>query len=135
MNTNEKIAYLKLLIYVANSDSKYSEDELEYVNNLANLYELSESDKQKLREDLDSKNESIEDLCKVITNDFTKRCLIWELLALSYIDSECSQEEKESILMISKFLSINESVVHKMENLMNENFNLQVKIQEVLRGE
>lgn len=135
MKTEEKIAYLKLLIYVANSDSEFSEEELGYINNLCQLYELSEKDIIKLKDDVASKNESIEDLCTKIQNDYTKRCLIWELLALSYIDNNYSQDEKESIFKISKYLNIDDSVLYKMENLMNENFNLQVKIQEVLRGE
>ena len=132
MKQQEKVAYLKALIYIAIADDTIEEDERKYVEQLGTLYDLSEGDITEIEESVIERRESIEDILKGITERSTKLTLLYELLALCYADNSYTLAERNSMKDICRIMGIEDSKFVELENVMYENLLLQKKINIIL---
>lgn len=132
MKQQEKVAYLKALIYIAIADDTIEEGERKYFKQLGTLYSLCEDDITEIEESVIERKESIEDILKEITERSTKLILLYELLALCYADNSYTLAEKNSMKDICRMMGIEDSKLIELENVMEENLLLQKKINIIL---
>lgn len=132
MDQNQKIAYLKALFYIATADDKIEDAEREQLAQLGNLYGLTEIEVQQIANSIIKKEESLESILAEITSRSTKLLLLYDLLAICYVDNQYSMAEKNSLRTIERLLGIEESKLSDMENVMAESVALHEKINKIL---
>lgn len=136
MNQEERIPYLKALLFIALADDKVDESEMAYFRRVGDLYGLSESELDDIRISVVEKKESIETIVKGITQRQTKLSLVYELLALCYADNNYSLAERSGLQDVCRLLDIEDEKLKALEEVMDENVALQKKINKVLeRGD
>ena len=132
MNQKEKVSYLKALLYIALADDSVGVDELEYFNRIGEMYGLSGDEIDEIKNSVVEKNEPLEVICEGISERQTKLSLIYELLALCYVDNNYSAKERAGMIDICRLLGVEQEKLMSLEKLMEENVALQKKINTVL---
>lgn len=132
MKTEEKVPYLKTIFYVAMADDRVDASEMSYFDQLAGIYGLSEQELAEIKDSVSSRTESIEKITSGLTERETKLTLLYELLALCYVDNNYSLVEKQGMKQICTLLSIEQEKLTELEGLMQENLHLQGKINKAL---
>ena len=132
MKTEEKISYLKVLFLTALADDTVDEGELQYFNNLGQLYGLSDEELSCIKETVLSKTESLEEIVAGITERSTKLTLLYDLLAVCYADNQYSVAEKNSLRSVCGLMGIETEKLDELEMVMEENVALQAKIATIL---
>lgn len=132
MKNEEKVPYLKTLMYIALADDMVEESEIVYFTKMGELFGLSEKEVEELQNSVAAKQESIADITKGITERSTKLLLLYDLLALCYVDNNYSLAEQNGMKDICALLGIENTKLEEMEAVMEENLELQKKINMVL---
>lgn len=132
MRIEEKIPYIKTLMYIALADDTIDESEMLYFEQIANIYGLSNDELNVIKESIIQRNEKIEDIVANIIERETKLTLLYELLALCYVDDNYSLVEKQGMKRICQLLGVESSKLEELENVMIENKLLQEKINRIL---
>lgn len=132
MRVEEKIPYIKTLMYIALADDTIDESEMEYFEQIASIYGLSDDELNAIKESTIKRNEAIEDIVAGITERETKLTLLYELLALCYVDDNYSIVEKQGMKRICQLMEIEASKLEELENVMVESKLLQEKINKIL---
>ena len=136
MRVEEKISYLKALMYIALADDSIEQSELEYFNQLGKLYGLSSNELDDIKKSVVEKNEPLESIVKGITERQTKLSLIYELLALCYVDNNYSAAEKNGMFEICSLLGVEIEKLKALEEIMEESVAIQKKVNVILeRGD
>lgn len=135
MRENEKISYLKALLYISTIDEELDENEKEYLLRIADAYGLSSEEVDDLLKAVLNREESMEEILFEIKDRKVKLLLVYELIALCYADGNYSDKEKSGVLNISRILGIEKEKVDEIQNIMNESVALQNKINIVLERE
>ena len=89
ISEDQKIVSLKVLFYLANIDNKRDELEIKFIRNLANLYQINQSEEIFKT----SSEEEIIGLLKTINNRRISLELIKEMFLLGHSDSDLTDEE------------------------------------------
>jgi uncharacterized tellurite resistance protein B-like protein len=132
MNEKEKVSYLKALMYIAAADDVVEESEEAYLDQLGQMYGLSDVSIAEIKQCILNREESIEEILSNITKREMKLTLLYDLLALCYADNNYSLVEKNGMRRICEIMGLEESKLQEMENLMAEQVELQKKINKAL---
>ena len=132
MKQEEKISYLKALLFIALADDNVDESELDYFNRFGEMYGLSSQELDDIKNAVITRKEPIESIVKGITERTTKLTLIYELIALCYADGTYSVAEQAGLMDVCRALEIELEKLTEIEEVMKENVCLQEKINVVL---
>lgn len=91
LSDEQKIVFIRALIYLAKADKHFDNDEIEYITTQADIHGVAHDEIRKYAEE-DTENAIVEDL-KIIDNRRVALELIKEMCLLSHIDSHLSDEE------------------------------------------
>lgn len=132
MRTEEKIPYIKTLMYIALADDTIDESEMQYFEQIAHIYGLDNDELNAIKDSIVQRNEKIEDIVAGITERETKLTLLYELLALCYVDDNYSIVEKQGMKRICQLMGIETTKLEELESVMAESKLLQEKINNIL---
>ena len=119
LNNFDKELYLDSLILLTKADKKITQEERNFIDTQANLFDIDIEKKWE-------KNSNIKDLVrsKNEISNVTKNVIIRDLISLGYIDGNFGQEEREKVYQIAKLLSVDNSQVDKLESWLHEYWEL-----------
>lgn len=123
----EKVAYVKALLYVASLDEKIDDSEKEAINTIGKLYDIPEEYYSDIWNSI-NKNSNIKKILEPIVKRNLKLMLINDLISLCYADGEYSDKEKKGVRNISLLLDVEKSKVDEFESIMEENLILKKKL-------
>lgn len=104
----EKAAYIIAIASIATADNTASENEINYLLNLADHARLTEADKEAVREAaLDKTGSRLKSALDVLKSSELRFSLVADLIAFAESDSNLAPEEKEQIAGIADYLGIN----------------------------
>ena len=132
MNYEERVAYVEALMYIATIDEKVEEKELEYFSQVIQMYGIASDEIEAIKKSILSKEKTLEEILAPISNRKIKLALVYELLALCYVDGSYDFIEKNGMMKICNILGIEESKLRELENVILENIELQKKINIIL---
>lgn len=132
MKQEQKVAYLKALIYIATADDKIESEECDQFTQLGVLYGLTANEVQRIADSVIKKEEPMAMILEAITDRPTKLLLMYDLLAICYADNSYSIAEQNTLRTITGMLGIEESKLAAMEAVMLESVALQAKINTIL---
>ena len=132
MNENEKVNYVKALMYIALADDTIDEGEEGYLDQIGTLYGIGGVELRAIKSSLINKSEKIEDILATITNRSTQLTLIYDLLAICYADDQYSVIEKQGMQDICDIMHIEHEKLRALEAAMDEQVELQKKINTLL---
>lgn len=130
-SVEEKISYVKALIYIATVDSKIQEEEKNYVDQIARMYGIPEDKVENLWEEVKDVN-SVESVLIGIEDRRHKLMLINELVAICHADGQYSSVEKEGIRKIANHLGVEVTKLQEIEELMLNRIALEKETMKVL---
>ncbi|WP_321328445.1 hypothetical protein [uncultured Ilyobacter sp.] len=111
----EKVVFLKLLTYLSKIDKNISENEVVFIERIAqdigvvidkNFFDLEVQD--------------LKELLSSFKNEQSKNILLTELINLAFSDDNYSHDERKGILEISRLLDVSESKLSEIENWIIE---------------
>jgi uncharacterized tellurite resistance protein B-like protein len=106
----EKTAYLAALAALATSDREASKEELEQLREISNEAGLSERNEQEIIEAAkDVSGRHLKDSLDVLKESDLRYGLITDLIAIAQADESYTEQEKENIGKVSRYLNINEN--------------------------
>lgn len=132
MSNEERVAYFETLMCVATLNEKVEEQELEYFNQVGQMYGLTSDEIESIKKSVLDKEKTLKEILSPITDRKVKLSLIYELLALCYVDGSYDLIEKKGMMEICNILGIEESKLHELENVILESIELQKKINTIL---
>jgi uncharacterized tellurite resistance protein B-like protein len=104
----EKGAYIAAIASIATADRTASDEELDFLETLADAAELSTEQKMNIKNAaLDDTGQELKSNLEVLKNSELKYSLITDLVAFAEADQEYSPEERTSVERIAWFLDIN----------------------------
>ena len=105
----EKGAYLGAIASIASADRTASEEEIEYLSDLADAADLSERQKQAvIRAATEVSGEDLTRCLDILKNSELKYSLLTDLMAFAKADGEYTDDEKENVDKIAQYLGVNE---------------------------
>ena len=105
----EKGAYLGAIASIATADREASEQELEYIKELADAAQLSDEQKALIeRAATELTGEELNKCLDVLKGSELKYSLITDLIAFSKADENYSKEEQQSVQRISDYLGVSQ---------------------------
>lgn len=135
MTYEERVAYVRALMYISTIDEKIEEEELEYLNQVGQLYGIADEELKNIKKSVLKKEESIEQILSAITDRKVQLTLVYELLALCYADNSYDIVEKQGMRNICNILLVEDTKLVEIENAILENIELQKKISTILERE
>lgn len=132
MEHTEKIAYLKALIYIATADDTIDESEREKFSQLGHIYGLNEDEINSIADSVINKAETLEEILGNISTRQTKLLLVYDLLAICYVDGCYSLAEKNAMRSIVNMLHIEEAKLTALEEVIEESTVLNKKLETIL---
>lgn len=132
MDYQERVSYLEALMFMATLDEKVEENELEHFNQVGELYGISIEEVESIKKTILNKEKTVEEILSPIKSRQTKLTLIYELLALCYVDGSYDLPEKNGMVNICNLLNIEIKKLHELEKVIEESIQLQKKINGVL---
>ena len=132
MKQVQKIAYVKALMYIAAADENVDETERQQFTQLGDLYGLTDSEISQIADSVIKKEESLESILGNITDRSTQLLLMYDLMAICYVDNNYSLAEKNNMRTITRIMGIEEAKLIEMESVMEESVTLHKKINSIL---
>lgn len=120
----EKGAYLGAIASIATADRQATEEEIDYLSQLADAANLSEEQKK-----------AVIKAAQEITDEDTKRCLdilktsdlkfslVTDLIAFAKADGEYSEDEKKNIQKMADYLGVNKEQFSLLDNFTDKAIN------------
>ncbi len=130
----EKVSYVKALLYIASLDEKVDDSEVEALNSICRLYNIPEEYYADIWNSVNGSSD-IKKILEPIVERNIKLMLINDLISLCFADGRYTDVEKKGIRNISKLLNIEESKVLEFEAIMEENILLRKKLFNALEWE
>ncbi|MFQ5788048.1 MAG: TerB family tellurite resistance protein, partial [Thermodesulfobacteriota bacterium] len=110
----ERIVLVKTLAYLASVDGKITDEEVEYVNNIAKSLNIT------IENPFDNiKHKELEEVLAPLNSKKSKKIILAKLVNLAYADGEYCDVEKQGIQEIAKILNINSEDISSIENWVN----------------
>ncbi len=132
---NEKVSYVKALIYLATIDQEgISEEEKIYIATIAKAYGIPEENIESLYDDVIN-TKDLETILAGIEDRKHKLMLVNELIAISYADGHYLEEEHAGVMKICEILGVEESKLNEIEHLMIRRIELEKETVKVLEME
>lgn len=134
---NEKLSYVRALIYVATLDQDHeviNEEEKAYIATIAKAYDIPEEHIESLCEDVINAKD-LETILVGIDDRKHKLMLVNELIAICYADGHYLEEERVGVMKICEILGVEESKLKEIEHLMLRRIELEKEVVEVLEME
>jgi len=105
----EKGAYLGAIASIATADKSASEEELEYIQNLAEAAELSPEQQEAVtRAATELSGEELKRCLDILKGSDLRFSLVTDLIAFAEADQNYSPEEKANVEKIAQYLNINQ---------------------------
>jgi uncharacterized tellurite resistance protein B-like protein len=105
----EKAAYLGAIASLATADRVASEEEINYISQLCDAADLSETQKQYvIRAATELSGEELTRCLDILKTSELRYPLLTDLMAFAKADDDYSEEEQEDIHKISEYLGVNE---------------------------
>ncbi|HEX5023628.1 MAG TPA: TerB family tellurite resistance protein [Agriterribacter sp.] len=106
-SAQEKTAYLTAIASITTTDNVASDEELQYLLNLASHAGLSESDKVVVQQAaLDTTGSGLKPALDTLKSSELRYSLVTDLIAFAESDSNLAAEEKEHIADVAQYLGI-----------------------------
>lgn len=132
MNEKEKVSYIKALVYIALENDTIEQSEEDYLEQMGKIYGLSEDNLSEIKNSVIHKMESLEEILAGLTERSLKLTLLYDLLALCYVDDNYSLIEKQGMRNICEIMGIESNKLEDLEAAMEEQYLLQKKINVIL---
>jgi uncharacterized tellurite resistance protein B-like protein len=117
----EKGAYLGAIASIATADREASPEELEYIENLCNAAELSETQKQAVHTAAtELSGEELNRCLDILKKSELKYSLVADLMAFAKSDNNYSEQEEQNITKISRYLGIDQKQFSLLDQFADE---------------
>jgi uncharacterized tellurite resistance protein B-like protein len=128
----EKGAYLGAIASIATADHSATEEELEYLDALADSAELSSEQKESVRKAAtELSGDELKRCLDVLKGSDLRFSLIADLMAFAEADKQYTEEEKENIERISSQLNINKEQFSLLDQFVQKTSIQQIQPEEV----
>lgn len=128
----EKGAYLGAIASIATADRHASEEELDYIAQLADSAELTANQKQTVLQAATSLSEEELQRClDILKNSDLRFSLITDMIAFAESDQNYSEEEKANVEKIAQYLNINQQQFALLDQFVKKTADAQVTPEEV----
>lgn len=125
---SEKGAYLSAIASIATADRSASEEEMQFLELMADSAELSDEEKQRI---ITAANETSGDELKssldVLKNSDLRFSLLTDLVAFAESDQNYSEEEKKNIQGIAEYLNVNQEQFSTINQFVQKSAEQQVE--------
>jgi uncharacterized tellurite resistance protein B-like protein len=118
---HEKGAYLGAIASIATADREASPEELEYIDHLCEAAQLSEKQKQAVRQAAtELTGEELNRCLDILKGSELKYSLVTDLMAFAKSDNNYSEKEEENITKISRYLGIDQKQFSLLDQFADE---------------
>ena len=142
METNEKLlkdytdrekgAYLGAIASIATADRAASEDELDYITELADSADISDDQKQAvIRAATELSGEELTRCLDILKTSDLRFSLITDLMNFAKSDAEYSEEEQKNVEKIAGYLNINREQFSLLDQFVDKTAESEVEPEEV----
>src|SRR5687767_1415175 len=106
-SSTEKAAYITAIASIATADQSASQQELDYLQSLADTAGLSDAEKQQVTTAAnETSGASLKNALEVLKTSELKYSLVADLIAFAESDSNVVDEEKKHIASVASYLQI-----------------------------
>ncbi|OON70854.1 TerB family tellurite resistance protein [Hymenobacter sp. CRA2] len=117
----EKTAYLSVVASLATADRQASQEEGQFLEQMAQVMGLSpQSTQQVVQAAQDSSNESIKANLDQLRNSNLRYSLVTDLVSFARADGSYSNDEEAMVNKISAYLGVNQQQVQTIENVVHQ---------------
>lgn len=117
----EKAAYLSALASLSTADREASDEEMNHLSEMANAAGLSEEYERQVREaGRDTTGATLKKNLDALKSSDLRYSLITDLIALAKVDGTYSEEEKENIQKISRYLQVDQNQFQVLDQFVNK---------------
>jgi len=128
----EKGAYLGAIASIATADRTASEEELEYISQLAESADISEEQKQAvIRAATELSGEELTRCLDILKTSDLRFSLITDLMNFGQSDEEYSEMEKKNVEKIASYLKINQEQFSLLDQFVNKTSNVDIAPEEI----
>ena len=128
----EKGAYLGAIASIATADHTASEEELEYITQLAESAEISEEQKQAvIRAATELSGDELTRCLEILKTSDLRFSLITDLMNFAQSDKDYSEAEKQNVEKIASYLKINHEQFSLLDQFVNKTSQVDVTPEEV----
>ncbi len=142
METNEKLlkdytdrekgAYLGAIASIATADRAASEEELDYIMQLADSADISDDQKQAvIRAATEISGEELTRCLDILKTSDLRFSLITDLMNFGKSDAEYSEEEQKNVEKIASYLNINREQFSLLDQFVDKTAEVEVEPEEV----
>ncbi|GAB3827178.1 TerB family tellurite resistance protein [Hymenobacter jeollabukensis] len=124
----EKTAYLSVIASLATADRQASQQEGEFLSQMAQVMGLSpQSTQQVLQAAQDSTNDTIKANLDQLRGSNLRYSLVTDLVSFARADGSYANDEEAMVNKISQYLGVNEQQVQTIENVVHQTQQAQVQ--------
>ena len=128
----EKGAYLGAIASIATADHTATEDELEYLDALADSADLSPEQKESVRKAAtELSGDELKRCLDILKGSDLRFSLIADLIAFAEADKQYTEQEKENIERIAQHLNINKEQFSLLDQFVQKTSDQQIEPQQV----
>ena len=128
----EKGAYLGAIASIATADHSASEEELDYISQLADSAEISEEQKNAVvKAASELSGDELTRCLEILKTSELRFSLVTDLISFGQSDQNFSEEEKKNVEKIASYLKINMEQYSLLDQFVNKSANVEVKQEEV----
>jgi uncharacterized tellurite resistance protein B-like protein len=128
----EKGAYLGAIASIATADHTATEEELEYLDALADSAELSSEQKEAVRRSaIELSEDELKKCLDVLKGSDLRFSLVTDLMAFAKSDQQYSAEEKANIESIAQHLNINKDQFNLLDQFVEKTADTQIEPQQM----
>ena len=128
----EKGAYLGAIASIATADRAASEDELDYITELADSADISDDQKQAvIRAATELSGEELTRCLDILKTSDLRFSLITDLMNFAKSDAEYSEEEQKNVEKIAGYLNINREQFSLLDQFVDKTAEVEVEPEEV----
>ena len=142
METNEKLlkdytdrekgAYLGAIASIATADRAASEEELDYIMDMADSADISDDQKQAvIRAATEISGEELTRCLDILKTSDLRFSLITDLMNFGKSDAEYSEEEQKNVEKIASYLNINREQFSLLDQFVDKTAEVEVEPEEV----
>ena len=123
-SSQEKTAYIIAIASIATADQSASDQEMNYLTNLAEASGLSESEKNEVAYAAkETSGQSLKPALDILKSSELKYSLITDLIAFAESDNNVVDQEKQHIAAIASYLDINADQLSLLNQYVKETAN------------
>ena len=129
---SEKGAYLGAIASIATADHSATEDELEYIMQLADSADISQEQKEAvIRAATELSGDELIRCLDILKTSNLRFSLIADLMNFGQSDQNYSEEEKKNVEKIASYLKINQEQFSLLDQFVNKTAEVEVEPEEI----